>query len=140
MSAQIVINYYLEKYGNLANTLTDISFDNLSFLQEMEPVYNEAGQKVSKSYFDMTGKEAVRIEYLRIYGEHVHENKTFEDVFLGLKKIVHFFDWAGEIAYTKNKQNYLFNLEPVIEGTTVTGFTSRKMRDILNQDSYNTHI
>jgi hypothetical protein len=140
MSAQIVLNYYLEQYQTLGNTLTDLSFDNISFLQEQEPVYNEAGQKVSKSYYSLEGKEAVRIEYLRLYGQHVFEGETFENVFLGLQKIIQFLDWNGEIANTKRKQAYLFLLEPVYEAEIVTGFTSRKMRDILNQDSYNTHI
>jgi hypothetical protein len=31
MSAQIVLNYYLEQYQTLGNTLTDLSFDNISF-------------------------------------------------------------------------------------------------------------
>ena len=138
--AEIIVNHYLEKYGNLANTLTDISFDNLSFLQEQEPEYNELGQKVSKTYFDLKGKEAVKIEYSRVFGDHVFNGETFENIFLGLQKIVHFYDWAGEIAYTKNKQVYLFKLEPEYTGEIVTGFTSRKMRDILRIDQRNTAL
>jgi hypothetical protein len=140
MKAKIIIQSWLDRYNTLANTLTDVSFENLSFLTEKEPIYNEAGQKVSKSYYSTDNKEAVRIEYLRVYGEHTFEEKTFKDVFLGLQKVIHFFDYDGEIGYSKEKQTYLFSLEPVYTDAIVTGFTSRKMRDILNQDSYNTHI
>jgi hypothetical protein len=140
MSSQIVLHYYLDLFETSANTLTDISFDNLSFLQEQEPVYNELGQKESKSYFDLNGREAVKIEYSRVFGDHVFNGETFENVFLGLQKIVHFFDWAGEIAYTKKKQAYLFKLEPEYTGEIVTGFTSRKMRDILRIDQRNTAL
>jgi hypothetical protein len=140
MSAQIVLDHYLEKYQTSGNTLTDISFNNLSFLQEEEPIYNNLGQKVSKSYLDMTGKEAVRIEYFRIIKDYTFEEIVYPNVFQGLQKVVHFLDWAGEIAYSKNKQMYKFKLDPLYEGGVIVGFTSRKMRDILRTDERNINI
>jgi len=73
MSAQIVLDHYLEKYKTLGNTLTDISFDNLPFLQEKEPVYNMKGHKVSKSFCDTKGKEAIRITYGRVFGDYKYK-------------------------------------------------------------------
>jgi hypothetical protein len=140
MSAQIVLDHYLEKYQTLANTLTDISFDNLPFLQEREPSYNMKGQKVSKSYYDTNGKEAIRITYDRIIGDHEYNGTVYPNVFLGLQKTVHYLDWAGAIAYSKNKRFYSFNLHPVFVGDgteTIVGFSSQKQRQILKTERYN---
>lgn len=137
MSAQIVLDHYLEKYQTLGNTLTDISFDNLPFLQEKEPLYNMKGQKVSKSYHDTKGKEAIRITYDRVFGDYEYNGTVYPNVFLGLQKTVHYMDWAGEIAYSKKKQFYSFDLQPIFlgDGTeTITGFSSQKMRKVLKDE------
>jgi hypothetical protein len=139
MRAQIVLDHYLEKYQTLANTLSDISFDNLPFLQEKEPIYNMKGQKVSKSYYDTKGKEAIRITYDRVFGDYEYNGTVYPNVFLGLQKTVHYMDWAGEIAYSKKKQFYSFDLQPVFlgDGTeTVVGFSSQKQRQILKSERF----
>ena len=138
MSAIIVLDIYLEKYQTAGNTLTDIEFSNLSFLKEREPFYNMKGQKVSKSYYDNKGKEAIRIEYQRIFGEHTYNNVVYPNVFLGLQKTIHYLDWAGEIAYSKVKQFYEFNLEPNFDSGNLvpTGFSSQKQRQILKSERY----
>jgi hypothetical protein len=138
MSAQIVLDYYLEKYQTACNTLTDIEFSNLSFLKEREPIYNMKGQKVSKSYYDMNGKEAIRIEYKRVFGEHIYNSVGYANVFIGIQKTIHYLDWAGEIAYSKVKQFYEFNLEPNFEAGNLTpiGFSSQKQRQILKSERY----
>ena len=139
MTAQLVLDYYLEKYQTMANTLTDISFDNLPFLQEREPLYNMKGQKISKSYFDTKGKEAIRITYDRVIGNHEYNGTVYPNVFLGLQKTVCFMDWAGEIAYSKKKQFYSFALQPVFlgDGTeTIVGFSSQKQRQILKSERF----
>jgi hypothetical protein len=139
MSAQIVLDHYLEKFGTLANTLTDIDFENLSFLQEREAIYNMKGQKVSKSYYDINGKEAIRLTYDRIIGDFTYQDIIYPYVFLGVQKTVHYLDWAGEIAYSKKKQFYVFDLQPVFVGDgneTVVGFSSQKQRQILKSERY----
>ena len=141
MSVQIVLDYYLELFQTLGNTLTDISFDNLPFLQEKEPIYNMKGQKVSKSYLDTKGKEAIRITYDRVFGNHEYNGTVYPNVFLGLQKTVHYMDWAGVIAYSKKKQFYSFDLQPVflVDGTeTVVGFSSQKQRQILKSERFST--
>jgi hypothetical protein len=137
MSAQIVIQYHLDKFQTMANTMSDISFDNLPFLQERESIYNMKGQKVSKSYYDQKGKEAVRITYDRVFGDYKYNETIYPNVFLGLQKTIHYMDWAGEIAYSKKKQFYAFDLQPVFVGDgteTVVGFSSQKQRQILKSE------
>lgn len=140
MGAKLVIQHYLDKYQTMANTLTDISFDGLPFLTAKEAMYNMKGRKVSKSYYDKNGKEAVRISYNYIFGNHTYENIIYENVFLGLKKSIHYLDWAGEIAYSKNLQPYFFDLQPVFnridEKTVNITFSSQKQRQILKSERY----
>lgn len=138
MSAQIVLEYYLDKYQTMGNTMTDIEFSNLSFLKEREPVYNMKGQKVSKSYYDSKGKEAIRIEYQRVFGEHTYNGVVYPNVFLGLQKTIHYLDWAGEIVYSKVKQFYEFNVEPNFDAGNLvpTGFSSQRQRKILKEERY----
>lgn len=139
MTAKIVLDYYLEQFQTLGNTLTDISFDNLPFLQEREPLYNMKGQKVSKSYYDTKGKEAIRITYDRVFGDYEYNGTVYPNVFLGLQKTVHYMDWAGEIAYSKKKQFYGFDLQPVFLGDgneTAVGFSSQKLRKILKEERF----
>ena len=137
--AQIVLDHYLDKFQTLGNTLTDISFDNLPFLQEKEPLYNMKGQKVSKSYHDTKGKEAIRITYDRVFGDYEYNGTVYPNVFLGLQKTVHYMDWAGQIAYSKKKQFYSFDLQPVFIGDeteTVVGFSSQKLRKVLKDERF----
>jgi hypothetical protein len=137
MEAQLVLEYYLEKYQTLGNTLTDIDFENLSFLQEKEAVYNIKGQKLSKSYYDLKGKEVIRITYDRIISDYTYQDIVYSDVFIGVQKTVHYLDWADKIAYSKKKQFYAFDLQPVFIGDgseTVVGFSSRKQRQILKSE------
>lgn len=139
MSAQMVLDHYLEKYQTLANTLTDISFDCLPFLIEKEPIYNMKGQKVSKSYYDKSDREAVRIEYGKIVETYSHNGVDYPSVYVGMKKTIHYLDWAGEIVYSKNLQPYYFNLLPVFigDGTeTIIGFSSQKLRKVLKEERY----
>jgi hypothetical protein len=139
MSAKIVIEYYLEKFQTLSNTLTDIDFEKLSFLQEREAIYNMKGQKVSKSYYDIKGKEAIRLTYDRIINDYTYQDIVYPDVFIGVQKTVHYLDWAGEIAYSKKKQFYAFDLQPVFVGDgseTVVGFSSQKQRQILKSERF----
>jgi hypothetical protein len=140
MSAQIVLNYYLEQYQTLGNTLTDLSFDNISFLVAKEKVTDMKGQWVSKSYYAENNKEAIRIVYEKIFGIHTYNDVEYPDTFLGVGKSILYLDWAGEIANTKKKQPELFNLEPVFLGDgseTVVGFSSPKQRQILKSERYN---
>jgi hypothetical protein len=134
MSAQIVLNYYLEQYQTLGNTLTDLSFDNISFLVAKEKVIDMKGQWVSKSYYAKDDKEAIRITYQKLIGIHTYNGVEFPNTFLGVGKAILYLDWAGEVANTKAKQPEYFNLEPVFigDGTeTVVGFSSPKQRQIL---------
>jgi hypothetical protein len=139
MSAQLVLNHYLNIFKTLGNLLIDIPFDNLSFLIEKEPIYNMKGQKVSKSYFCKKGKEVIRIKYDRVIGTYNYKGLDYEDVFIGLQKTILYMDWSGEIGYTKKKQFYSFNLEPVYlaDGTeTIKGFSSQKQRQILKSERF----
>lgn len=51
-----------------------------------EPFYNMKGRKISNHIMIKTGKEAVRISYNYIFGNHTYENILYENVFLGLKR------------------------------------------------------
>jgi hypothetical protein len=140
MSAEIVLNHYLEKYQTKADTITDINFDNLSFFTAKEKIIDMKGQWVSKSYYAENGKEAVRITYEKLYGIHTHNGVEWPNTFLGVGKSIHYLDWAGEIAYTKRKQPEYFDLYPVFlgDGTeTIVGFSSQKQRQILKTERYN---
>ena len=94
MSAQLVLDHYLEKYQTLGNTLTDVNFENLSFLQEKEAIYNMKGQKVSKSYYDIKGREAIRLSYDRIISDYTYQDIVYPDTFIGVQKTVHYLDWG----------------------------------------------
>jgi hypothetical protein len=140
MSAQIVLNYYLQRYQTLGNTLIDLSFDNISFLIVKEKVTDMKGQWVSKSYYAENNKEAIRIEYKKIFGIHTYGGIQYPDTFLGISKSILYLDWEGNVAHSKNKQPELFNLEPIFlgDGTeTATGFSSPKQRQILKSERYN---
>jgi alpha-ketoglutarate-dependent taurine dioxygenase len=140
MSAQIVLNYYLEQYQTLGNTLTDLSFDEISFLVAKEKVTDMKGQWVSKSYYAENNKEAIRITYEKIVGIHIYNGVEYPDTFLGIGKSFLYLDWAGEVANTKKKQPEYFNLEPVFigDGTeTVVGFSSPKQRQVLKGERQN---
>jgi len=140
MSAQIVLDHYLEKYQTSGNTMTDINFDNLSFFTTKEKIIDMKGQWVSKSYYAENDKEAIRIAYEKLYGIHTHNGIEWPNTFLGVGKSIHYLDWAGEIAYTKRKQPEYFDLHPIFlgDGTeTIIGFSSQKQRQILKSERYN---
>lgn len=139
MNSKTVIQSWLDRYNSAGNTMSDLSFDNLPFLIEKEPVYNMAGQKVSKSYYDVDNREAVRIVYGRIVYDYSYGEVVYPDVFLGLKKTVHYFDCEAEIVFSKELQPYYFNLEPVFLGDgseTVIGFSSQKLRKVLKEERF----
>lgn len=136
---KIVIQSWLDRYNTSGITMSDLSFDNLPFLIEKEPIYNMKGQKVSKSYYDIDNREAVRIVYSRIIGNYTYNEVSYSNVFLGLKKIVHYLDCEGDITYSKDLQPYYFNLLPVFIGDgseTVIGFSSQKLRKVLKEERY----
>ena len=136
MSAQLVIEHIAKKQGINFNTLADKDFSQLSWLTQKEPIYNIKGEKIAKSYYYKNQKEAIRIEYFKIFETY----KNIENVFVGIKKQIHWIDWAGNIGKTKNLQPYYFNLQPVFlgDGTeTIVGFSSPKMRSILKNERYN---
>lgn len=131
-----ILQHYLDKFKTAGNTISDISFDNLPFLNAKEPIYDMKGQKVSKSYFDKTGRETIRIRYHKIHASH----QGVDNVFVGLKKSIQYFDWAGEIYYTKYLQPYYFRLEPIYDlndSSIITGYSSPKMRSILKKERFN---
>lgn len=139
VKAQIVLAHYLEKYQTIINTLTDINFDCLPFLYAKEANYNMKGIKVSKSYFDQSHRETIRIHYIKIYEDFTYSGITYPNVFIGIRKDIHYFDWSGQIAYTKNLQPYYFALQPVFlgDGTeTIKGFSSQKKGKILKEERY----
>lgn len=137
MTNKTVLEYWLEKHQTVCNTLTDISFDNISFLTSREPILNAGGERVSKSYYHYpTGKEAIRITYSKIYGDHTFENVTYKNVFLGLQKTINHLNFAGDVSYKIEMPGHYFTLNPVFENGIVVGFTSLKMRRILAVEAY----
>lgn len=136
----LVIQHFIEKYNLNGQTITDLAFNELSFLYEKEPTTNPKGEKVSKSYYATNHREAVRITYAKIIGKYTYKNVVYNDVFLGLQKTINFLDWKGDIEISKKMQPYYFNLQPVFVGDgneTVTGFSSPKMRKILKSERMN---
>lgn len=139
MEAEIVIQHYLDKYQTNGTTMSDIKFDCLPFLYAQEPDYNMKGCKVSKSYYDKRGREAVRIVYKKIVGDFHYDGVIHNNVFLGMGKSILYFNCAGEIVTTKTLQPYYFKLQPVFigDGTeTIIGFSSQKQRKILKEERY----
>ncbi|OXB20653.1 hypothetical protein B0A80_18665 [Flavobacterium tructae] len=137
--AEIILEHYLNKFKTQANTLTDISFDCLPFLYAKEPHYNMKGVKVSKSYFDKSNREAIRINYTKIYEDFIYKGISYSKIFKGLRKEICYFNWCGQIAYTKCLQPYYFSLQPIFlgDGTeTIKGFSSQKQRKILKEERY----
>lgn len=137
--AEIILEHYLNKFKTRANTLTDINFDCLSFLYTKEPDYNMKGAKISKSYFDKCHREAIRIKYVKIIEDFIYNEISYPNVFKGIRKEICYFDWAGNIAYTKKLQPYYFSLQPIFsdDGTeTIKEFSSQKQRKILKEERY----
>lgn len=133
---KLVIQEHLDRFKTSANTLVDIAFDNLPFLTAKEPVFNMKGERVSKSYYDKKGKEAVRI----IYKKLIETYEGINNVFVGVQKEIQFIDWAGEVGYTKTKQPYYFTLQPIfdtVDTTIIVGYSSPKQRQILKAERYN---
>jgi len=138
--AQLVLQVLFNKLKTSANTLVDVDFSILPFLTTQEAVMNMKGEKVSKSYYTLQGKEAVKIVYSRIIRTYTFKGVDYPGTFIGLKKSIQFIDWVGNVGYEKKKQPYYFNLQPVFVGDgteTVTGFSSPKLRQILKAERYN---
>lgn len=135
-TAKLVIQEHLDRFKTGANTLIDISFDNLPFLTAKEPVFNMKGERISKSYYDLKGREAVKIAYKKLI-------KTYEgidNIFVGVQKEIQFINWANEVGYTKKKQPYYFTLQPIFDTTDtsiIVGYSSPKQRQILKAERYN---
>jgi hypothetical protein len=139
MCAKLVIEHIVKKQGINLNTLVDKNFSHFSWLNEREPIKNMKGERSSKSYYYKNNKEAVRITYSKIIGIYTHQGIEYPGVYLGVKKQLHWIDWAGEIGKSKNLQPYYFNLEPVTLGdqtNTIVSFSSPKMRSIMRQERY----
>ena len=134
--ARIVIDYIQEQRGINLDTLIDKDFSQFSWLIEREPILNEQGERVSKSYFtdDKYNKEAIRIEYHKIIGDYEFEGTIYPNTFLGLGKDFHWLRWDGTIGKSKSAQKYLLNLLPIYENEIITGFTSLMMRKILAEE------
>ena len=133
--AKLVIEYIVEKKGINLNTLVDTDFSQLCWLNARESIRNEAGEKVSKSYFYKNEKEAIRITYHKLYGKHTYNTTDYSNVFLGVKKEMHWIDWAGNIGRTKHLQPYYFKLGPILDDTNnIIGFSSPKMREIMEAE------
>lgn len=133
MAAELVINHYLNKYKTLANTMSDISFDNLPFIYVKEPIVDVKGQRLSKSYFDReTNKEAVKIAYEKLIDDY----EGVSNVFIGIKKTINYLDWSGEIALKKEMQPYYFNLAAVydLQGSNIISYSSLKQQQIIQQE------
>ena len=139
MSAKLVIDHIVEERGINLSTLTDKDFSNFSWLNEREPVSNMKGEKVSKSYYFENKKEAIRIEYYKIVGDHQYNGIMYPTVYLGWRKDMCWIDWAGLVGNRKPMQPYYFTLEPVFVGDgteTVVGFSSPKMRKSMKEERY----
>lgn len=135
MSAKIVLQYHLERFKTMALTLTDISFENLSFLTAGEKITNDLGEWVSKSYYDLKGREAVKIIYSKVFKTYVYNGISYENVFVGLKKSFLFMNWSGEVAYSKNKPIEYFTLSSVEDSSgKIIGFSSPKVRNLLRAE------
>ncbi len=135
---QLVIEEHISR-TKLQTTIVDISFNNVDYLTAREPVYDMRGQKVSKSYYSLKGREAVRIKYLKIIGDYTHEDVVYENIFTGVQKVIEFIDWAKNVGYSKNMQPYYFNLIPTLDkdtGLIITGFSSMKQVEILRAERY----
>lgn len=137
--AEIVLKHYLDKFKIKYDSLWSVAIDNLSFLSEQEPFYNMKGQKASKSYFAPNRKEAVRIVYGRIIGDHIFEGNIYPNIFLGISEKHQFLDWAGNVANEKAQQPEIFSLEPIFingGGGAISGFSSKKQREILKEERF----
>ena len=125
MSAKLVIQKYIEDYKTVGKSIIDLPFDNLPFLTAKEPVFNMKGERISKSYYDLKGKEAVKIVYKKL----VETYEGIANVFVGVQKEIQFIDWSGNVGFTKKKQPYYFSLIPVTLGddtNTIVNY-SRKL-------------
>jgi len=136
--ARIVIDKIQEERELNLDTLIDKDFSQFSWLTEREPILNEQGERVSKSYFtdDKYNKEAIRIEYHKIIGDYEFEGNIYSNIYIGNLKYFQTLRWDGSIARTKTRK-YLFNLLPIYENEIVIGFTSLMMRKVLAEEQKN---
>ena len=138
--ARIVIDYIQEKKGINLDTLIDKDFSQFSWLNERESVFNELGERISKSYYYENKREAIRIEYSKIIGDFVFDGITYPNIFLGFKKIILWLRWDGKIGRSKNKQPYYFNLQPIYDVDNpeiIVDFSSLKKKQTLLEEQKN---
>ena len=138
--ARIVIDYIQERKGINLDTLIDKDFSQFSWLNERESVFNEQGERVSKSYYYENNREAIRIEYFKIIGDFIFDGITYPNIFLGFKKTILWLRWDGTIGRSKNKQPYYFNLQPIYEidnPEIIVDFSSLKKKQTLLEEQKN---
>jgi len=138
--ARIVIDYIQEQKGINLDTLIDKDFSQFSWLNERESVFNEEGERVSKSYYYENKREAIRIEYSKIIGDFIFDGITYPNIFLGFKKTILWLRWDGTIGRSKNKQPYYFNLQPIYDidnPTLILDFSSKKQKQTISEERIN---
>ena len=138
--ARIVIDYIQERKGINLDTLIDKDFSQFNWLNERESVFNEQGERVSKSYYYENNREAIRIEYFKIIGDFIFDKITYPNIFLGFKKKILWLRWDGTIGRSKNKQPYYFNLQPIYDidnPEIIVDFSSLKKKQTLLEEQKN---
>jgi len=137
-TSRLGIEYLLNKLKG-GSALTDKAYDNMPFLKAREAVYNEKGEKVSKSFYShYKNKEIVRQEYHKIIATHIHDEVEYPDTFIGTDRRVYHLHWDGTLHF-KGSHIYEFTLTPVYKGdntSIITGFSSRKKRRFLKDERY----
>lgn len=135
----ILLEFLIKKYRKdiQFTSVLDVSFHELNFLDENEPIIDEKGFKVSKSYC-YKGKEVVKLEYHKIIQDYMFESNLYNDVYIGNYKVIKYATTDGSFVL-KTKRPYLFDLKPVYatDGSeTITSFSSIKQRQILKSERY----
>ncbi|NCN87241.1 hypothetical protein GW932_05395, partial [archaeon] len=134
---KLAIEYLIKKMGlqTLFNTLTDRDFSQFSWLNEREPIYNNKGERISKSYYYKNEKETIRIEYFKIFKDYVFEGITYPNTFIGVNKNIIWLYWDGtDSPYQKTKDTFMFTLKPIYTNGVIAGFTSIRGEQILSEE------
>lgn len=115
---------------NIYPEVTEVPFDELSFLQEREAVTTSKGVREYKSRY-YKNKEVLRICYLK----HFATYKDIENVFIGTSKKILYYDENGNVVKQKKKDLYKFSLDPVNDlQSNIVGYTSLKGEKILKNE------
>jgi len=120
----------------ITNNLTDKDFSQFSWLNEREPIYNNFGERLTKSYYYQNTKEVIRIEYSKVFFNYEHDKIIYNNVLVGIQKKIIWLFWDGTASpYQKLKDVYMFNLKPVYNdnGTIIT-FSSLKQLELLQNE------